>query len=178
VSLLNWLLSRIEKKERPVSQNKQYAAEILSIIVQLSPQILQKALSLPQKNLLDIILTQLSPYRKRDPSKDADEEQEFLENLFDTLCTCVQNRVGKIQFLDLEGVELCLLFLKGDGKIAKSRALKVFDFAVGGVGGDIVSQTLIENGGLKVLFGLFMKKVFSLIFIRIDNSRIMMLRNI
>lgn len=66
---------------------------------------------------------------------------------------------GKSQFLDLEGVELCLLFLKGDGKIAKNRALKVLDFAVGGVGGNEIAQSLVEKGGLKVLFGIFMKKV-------------------
>lgn len=158
VSLISWLLSRIEKKERPISQNKQYAAEILSIILQLSRQRLQKTLSL-DLNALDILLTQLSPYRKRNPSKNSDEEQEFLENLFDSLCTCVQIPEGKTQFLTLEGVELCLLFLKGDGKIAKSRALKVLDFAVGGVGGDTVVETLVNKGGLKTLFGIFMRKV-------------------
>jgi len=157
-SLLTWLLSRISKKERPVSQNKQYAAEILSIILQLSRQQLRLTLSLP-KNLLDILLTQLSPYRKRDPPKNSDEEEEFLENLFDSLCTSIQIPEGKAQFLQLEGVELCLLFLKGDGKVAKARALKVLDFAVGGVGGDTVSQSLIDNGGLKALFGIFMRKV-------------------
>jgi beta-catenin-like protein 1 len=66
-------------------------------------------------------------------------------------------------FIDLEGVELCLLFLKGDGKVAKSRALKVLDFAVGGIGGDAVAEKLIEGGGLKVLFGMFMKKVLLLL---------------
>jgi beta-catenin-like protein 1 len=160
VSLLKWLLSRIENKERPISQNKQYAAEILSIILQLSRQQLQKALSL-EINALDILLTQLAPYRKRDPAKNSDEEQEFLENLFDSLCTCVQIPEGKTQFLSLEGVDLCLLFLKGDGKIAKSRALKALDFAVGGVGGDAVAEALVENSGLKTLFGIFMRKVSS-----------------
>ena len=52
-----------------------------------------------------------------------------------------------------------MLFLKGDGKVAKSRGLKVLDFAVGGVGGDEVAESLIEVSGLKVLFGMFMRKV-------------------
>lgn len=161
ISLIIWLLSRISKKERQISQNKQYAAEILSIILQLSRPQLRKTLSLPNQNLLDTLLTQLSPYRKRDPPKTADEEQEYLENLFDTLYTCVQIPLGKEQFIELEGVELCLLFLKGDGKIAKARSLKVLDFAVGGVGGDIVGKTLVEKGGLKTLFGIYMKKVIN-----------------
>lgn len=29
-----WLLARIQKKERPVSQNQQYSAEILAILLQ------------------------------------------------------------------------------------------------------------------------------------------------
>jgi beta-catenin-like protein 1 len=177
-SLISWLLSRIEKKERQVSQNKQYAAEILSIVLQLSRQQLRKTLSLPNQNLLEIILTQLSPYRKRDPAKNADEEEEFLENLFDSLCTCVQISRGKTQFIDLEGVDLCLLFLKGDGKVAKSRALKVLDFAVGGLGGDVVSQTLIEKGGLKSLFGIYMKKVVISIFSCVDDRWITRQRSI
>jgi beta-catenin-like protein 1 len=158
VSLINWLLSRIEKKERPVSQNKQYAAEILSIILQLSKSQLRTTLALKQ-NILDILLTQLSPYRKRDPAKNDDNEEEFVENAFDALCTCVQTPEGKSMFLDLEGVELCLLFLNGDGKVARNRGLKVLDFAVGGIGGDTIAEKLIEGGGLKILFGMFMKKV-------------------
>jgi len=62
-------------------------------------------------------------------------------------------------FLELEGVELCLLFLKGEGKVARSRGLKVLDFAVGGVGGGAIAEKLVDAGGLKVLFGMFMKKV-------------------
>jgi beta-catenin-like protein 1 len=132
---------------------------MLSVILQLSRQQLRKTLSLPDLNVLDILLTQLSPYRKRDPAKNSDEEQEFVENLFDALCTCVQVPSAKVNFVDLEGVELLLRFLQGDGKIAKARSLKVLDFAVGGVGADGVAETLIEQGGLKVFFKIFMKKV-------------------
>jgi beta-catenin-like protein 1 len=161
ISLTKWLLTRISRKERSISQNKQYAAEILSIILQLSRHQLRSTLSLPlNPNILDILLTQLSPYRKRDPTKHNDDEEEFVENVFDALCTCVQSPLGKTMFLDPEGVELCLLFLKGEGKVAKSRGLKVLDFAVGGVGGDTIAEKLIDAGGLKILFGMFMKKVF------------------
>jgi beta-catenin-like protein 1 len=157
-SLLTWLVNRINQKDRPSSQNKQYAAEILSIILQLSREQVNKTLQLPQ-HVLDIVLTQLSPYRKRDPEKNSDEEQEFVENLFDIMCTCVQHPSGKALFLELEGVELCLLFLKGNGKVAKARALKVVDFAINGIGGNAIAESLIENGGIKVLFGIFMRKV-------------------
>lgn len=159
LSLTKWLLARISIKERRVSQNKQYAAEILSILIQLSNDQLRSTLALKEHNLIDSLLTQLSPYRKKDPVKNSDEEEEFVENLFDALCTCVQTPQGKAQFLDLEGVELCLLFLKGDGKVARSRGLKVLDFAAGGLSGDMIAEKLIDEGGLKILFGMFMKKV-------------------
>ena len=86
-----------------------------------------------------------------------------MENVFDALCTCVQVPSGKSMFLELEGVELCLLFLRGEGKVARSRGLKVLDFAVGGVGGDAIAEKLIDAGGLKILFGMFMRKVISLL---------------
>jgi hypothetical protein len=43
--------------------------------------------------------------------------------------------------------------------VARSRGLKVLDFAVGGLSGDSIAEKLIEGGGLKIVFGMF-KKVF------------------
>jgi beta-catenin-like protein 1 len=151
---LTWSLTRLQKKERPVTQNKQYTAEILSIILHLSPPQLQTLLT---HDPVDIFLTQLSPYRKRDPPRGADDEAEFLENVFDCLCSTVQTPGGKAQFVAAEGVELVLLFAKGDGKVARARGMKVLDFAVGGTAGEGVCRKLVEAGGLKVLFGIFMR---------------------
>jgi len=36
-TVLKWLLGRIQKRESPVSQNKQYAAEVMAILIQSSP---------------------------------------------------------------------------------------------------------------------------------------------
>jgi len=64
---------------------------------------------------------------------------------------------GKRRFVALEGVELAVLCLRGEGKVVKARALKVLDFAVGGIGGQLVATKLVEAGGLKILFQMFMR---------------------
>ncbi|KAL6714085.1 hypothetical protein ACLMJK_008579 [Lecanora helva] len=151
--LLPWLLSRIQKSEQPVTQNKQYSAEILAILLQSSPANRTQVFSLDG---VDIFLQLLSPYRKRDPDKGT-EEEEFVENLFDCLTCCVDDGEGKAKLLDAEGIELCLIMLR-EGKMSKPRALRLLDHALGGPDGGGCCERLVEAAGLKTTFGLFMKK--------------------
>ncbi|KAF2246747.1 DUF1716-domain-containing protein [Trematosphaeria pertusa] len=123
---LTWLLNRIQKQEKPTSQNKQYASEILSILTQSSRPNRNR---LTEANGVEIFLTQLAPYRRSDPEKES-EEEEYMENLFNCLTSLVDEPEGKVKFLEAEGVELCLLMVR-DGKTSKSRALKVLDHACG-----------------------------------------------
>jgi beta-catenin-like protein 1 len=125
-TLLKWLLERIQKPEKPTSQNKQYASEILSILTQSSRT---NRVRVAEANGVETCLTNLAPYRRDDPEKDSDEE-EFMENMFNCLSSIVEEPAGKAQFLEAEGVELCLLLVR-DGKTSKSRALKVLDHACG-----------------------------------------------
>ncbi|RMZ67303.1 DUF1716 domain [Pyrenophora seminiperda CCB06] len=125
-ALLKWLLDRIQKAENPTSRNKQYASEILSILTQSSRP---NRNHIAEANGIEIFLTNLAPYRRDDPEKDSNEE-EYMENLFNCLSSVTEEPVGKTKFLEAEGVELCLLFVR-DGKTSKSRALKVLDHACG-----------------------------------------------
>lgn len=152
--MLPWLLSRIQQKESPVSQNKQYSAEILAILLQSSSKNRDKFVSLEG---VEILLQLLSQYRKRDPEKGSDEE-EYVENLFDCLVCVVEEDSGKNKFLDGEGVELAQIMLK-EGKFSKQRALRVLDHALGGLGGAPACERLVEVAGLRTVFGMFMKKV-------------------
>ena len=151
--LLIWLLSRVQKVEQPVSQNKQYSAEILAILLQSSSQNRTQILSLDG---IDIFLQLLSPYRKRDPAKGT-EEEEFVENIFDCLTCCVDDGEGKAKLLEAEGIELCLIMLR-EGKMSKSRALRLLDHALGGPEGRACCEKLVEAAGLKTTFSLLMKK--------------------
>lgn len=150
---MTWILSRIQQKEATVSQNKQYAAEILAILLQSSPKNRQKFIELDG---IDILLQLLSAYRRRDPTKDSDEE-EYVENLFDALICLVEEDSGKEKFVEAEGIELALIMLR-EGKFSKPRALRVLDHALGGAGGAPACERLVEAAGLKTVFGMFSKK--------------------
>lgn len=124
--LLDWLLSRIQKDEKPTTQNKQYASEILSILTQASRPNRKR---IAEANGIETFLTQLAPYRRNDPEKESSEE-EYMENLFNCLTSLVDEPEGKVKFVEAEGVELCLLMVR-DGKTSKIRSLKVLDHASG-----------------------------------------------
>jgi beta-catenin-like protein 1 len=173
-ALLTWLLERIQKSEKPTSQNKQYASEILSILTQSSRP---NRTRIAEANGVEVFLTNVAPYRRDDPEKDSDEE-EYMENLFNCLTSIVEEPIGKTAFLEAEGTELCLLLVR-DGKTSKSRALKVLDHACGyaeptpspTANGESTTETppdsipphisvcekFIEARGLKPLFSTFMK---------------------
>lgn len=140
-----------------MTQNKQYSAEILAILLQSSSKNREKFIGLDG---IDLILQLLSQYRKRDPEKDSDEE-EYVENLFDCLICLVDEDSGKEKFIEAEGIELAQIMLK-EGKFSKPRALRVLDHAFGGVGGGPACERLVEAAGLRTIFGMFMKKVSNL----------------
>lgn len=151
--LVKWLLQRIQRKERPITQNKQYAAEILAILVQSSPA---NRRGLAARDAVDVMLQLVASYRKLDPEKG--QEEEYMENLFEALTSIVDEPEGKTKFVEAEGVELCLIMLK-EGKRSKAAALRLLDHAVGGAsGGAGVCQKLVDAGGLKTVFTMFMKK--------------------
>lgn len=150
---LPWLLSRIRKSEPTVSQNKQYAAEILAIYLQSSSENCTEIISLDG---IDTILQLLSPYRKRDPTKGT-EEEEYMANLFDCMICLVGPVGGKAKFIEAEGIELCLIMLR-EGRMSKPGALRLLNHALGGPEGASCCEKLVEAAGLKPTFGLFMKK--------------------
>lgn len=106
---------------------------------------------------------------------DADET-EFMENVFDCLCSALGEPEIKQQFLDSEGVDLMVLIMKyavvgpaqlhfcvdsihRDKMQARSRAIKVLDYATSGPKGTAACETFVDALGLKTLFSSFMGKV-------------------
>ncbi|KAK5694767.1 hypothetical protein LTR97_009357 [Elasticomyces elasticus] len=153
--VLTWLCKRLEKTEKITTQNKQYAAEVLQVLLQSSP-LLRRRLAV-EIDGVDLLCQLLAMYRKRDPKKDSTEE-EYAENVFDALTCTVDEPSGKIKFVEAEGAELALLMLK-EGSFSKSRALRLLDHACGGAAGQAVCEKLVEAAGLKTVFGMFGKKV-------------------
>lgn len=168
----DWLLARVQtsspdkqqqnQQEQSVTQNRQYSAEIVAILVQSSTLNRNRLIA---SNAVDICLQLLAVYRRHDPERDSDEE-EYMENLFDCLTCLVEEASGKDKFLEAEGVELMQIMLRG-GKISKKRALRVLNHTLSGDGAGSCCERFVEVALLRTVFSTFMKKVrlrFSFLF--------------
>ena len=150
---ISWLINRTQAKDAKVSQNKQYSAELLAILLQSSAEVRLRFLSLDG---VDVCLQILSSYRKKDPVKGT-EEEEWMENIFDCLTCCMDDLEGKEKLLEAEGIELCLIILR-EGKASKPPALRLLDHALGGAAGLQSCEKLVEAAGLKSTFQLYAKR--------------------
>ncbi|WYZ41948.1 hypothetical protein EsH8_V_000843 [Colletotrichum jinshuiense] len=151
-TLIKWLLKRAQRKESPVSQNKQYSTELLDIIANASSSTRRR---LAELDAVDVLLQLVSAYRKRDPEKGG-EEEEYMENLFNALVCIVDEPEGKIKFLEAEGIELCLIMLR-EGKMSKQPAMRLLVHSVNDDMSGELCRKVVDAGGLKVLFSLFKK---------------------
>ncbi|KAJ7904564.1 armadillo-type protein [Mycena olivaceomarginata] len=146
--ILPWLLTRIQSKTH--DENRGYAAELLSILLQNNRPNRQE---LGKKDGVETFLKVLSQYRRRDPV-DADET-EFMENVFDSLCSALSEESIKAMFLAAEGPDLMVLIMK-EKLQARSRAIKTLDYAMSGSSGTAACEAFVEALGLKTLFSAFM----------------------
>ncbi|KAE8227347.1 hypothetical protein CF319_g166 [Tilletia indica] len=160
--LLPWLVRRITSKSRPGKgglgpawdQNRYYAAELLAMLVQGADGE-ENRKRIGDAGAIDELLGVISLFRKRDPV--GGEETEFMENLFDALCSSLSVDANKQRFLEGEGVELMVIIMR-EKRIARLRAIKTLDFALSGPGGSKCCETFVEALGLKPLFSAFMGK--------------------
>ncbi|TFK23271.1 DUF1716-domain-containing protein [Coprinopsis marcescibilis] len=148
--IMTWLLNRMQAKDH--DENRGYSVELLSILLQNSPP---NRLAFGEGDGVEIVLNILSQYRRRDPA-DADEA-EFMENLFDTLCSALVEPSIKQSFLSAEGPDLMILMMK-EKRQSKSRAIKTLDYAMSGPQGSPVSVAFVDALGLKTLFSAFLGK--------------------
>src|SRR5690606_33247829 len=95
--LLRWLLARAARTESTVSQNKQYAAEVLAIVAQSSANARRKLAAL---DAADILLQLAAPYRRRDPDGGGGDEEEYVANVFETLTCLADEPVGKAKLVE------------------------------------------------------------------------------
>ncbi|EGO01916.1 hypothetical protein SERLA73DRAFT_166428 [Serpula lacrymans var. lacrymans S7.3] len=148
--IMQWLLNRIQSKNH--DENRGYAAELLSILLQDN---VSNRMELGKNDGVESILKVLSQFRRRDPA-DADET-EFMENVFDALCSALSEREIKSLFLASEGVDLMVLMMK-ENRQSKSRTVKTLDYAMSGTSGTDICENFVEALGLKTLFSAFMGK--------------------
>ncbi|KAF1323140.1 Beta-catenin-like protein, partial [Globisporangium splendens] len=160
--ILPFLMQQVRAK-RPFGQNKLYASEILSILLQSGPQpreIFMKQVdrdskkTVKQVDLMDELLQAIALYRKRNPA--TDEEEEFVENLVNSLCSVLLAPAAQTHFRHLEGLELVLRCMKDRTQFVFRGALRILDHAI--MGNARNCERLVEVGGLKIVFSVFMGK--------------------
>lgn len=144
-----WLLKRLKK--RSFDTNKLYASEILAIMLQNHEENRQL---IGESNGVDSLLQALAVYKGHNPNNQ--EEIEYMENLFNCLCSALLFGPNKELFLKGEGLQLMILMLR-EKKMSRVSALKVLAYAMTGEeGGDNCSK-FVEILGLRSVFPLFMK---------------------
>lgn len=148
--LLQWLLRRLRVK-LPFDGNKLYASEILSILLQDTPDNRQM---LGDLEGIDVILQQLAFYKRHDPT--SNEEHEMMENLFNCLCSSLMYAPNRERFLRGEGLQLMNLMLR-EKKLSRNGSLKVLDHAMSGPDGKENCNKFVDILGLRTIFPLFMK---------------------
>ncbi|PON60745.1 Coatomer beta subunit [Parasponia andersonii] len=144
--LLKWLLGKI--KVREFDSNKQYASEILAILLQNSSENQKK---LGQMNGVDVLLQAVAMYKSKDPKNP--DEAEMLENLFDCLCCLLMPLENKERFVKAEGVELMIIIMK-QKKSAYGSAIRALDFAMTKY--PPACERFVDVLGLKTAFAAFM----------------------
>nr|GMC91396.1 beta-catenin-like protein 1 [Ipomoea batatas]GMC96877.1 beta-catenin-like protein 1 [Ipomoea batatas] len=147
--IMKWLLGRLKVKE--FDSNKQYASEILAILLQNSSAN-QKRLG--QMNGVDAILQAVAAYKSKDP-KTSDEE-ELVENLFDSLCCLLMPLENKERFVKSEGVELMIIIMN-QKKLCYGSAIRALDFAMTNY--PPACERFVDVMGLKTAFPAFMDSI-------------------
>ncbi|THF97165.1 hypothetical protein TEA_003295 [Camellia sinensis var. sinensis] len=151
--LMRWLLSKI--KIREFDGNKQYASEILAILLQNSTAN-QKRLG--QINGVDVVLQAVAMYKSRDPK--TQDEEEMVENLFDCLCCLLMPLENKERFVKAEGVELMIIVMNSK-KSCYGSAIRALDFAMTNY--PPACERFVDVMGLKTAFPAFMVRRIPLI---------------
>ena len=147
---IKYLQKKLSQEE--FDSNQGYSVELLAILLQNS-EINRKVIV--EAEILDLLLQVAARYRKTDPS--SGDETEYFENIFDCLCCIVQSPDLKPKFLDSQGIELMVIFLKSS-KLARLRALKVIDHIFNGSNTQDACSRFVDLGGLRFIFGIFMAK--------------------
>uniref|UniRef100_A0A182STN5 Beta-catenin-like protein 1 n=1 Tax=Anopheles maculatus TaxID=74869 RepID=A0A182STN5_9DIPT len=148
--LLQWIMKRLRAK-LPFDGNKLYCSEILSILVQDTNE---NRITLGNIDGIDVLLQQLAAYKRHDPN--SAEEQEFMENLFNSLCSALMAKENREKFLKGEGLQLMNLMLR-EKKLSRNGSLKVLDHAMAGPDGRDNCNKFVDILGLRTIFPLFMK---------------------
>jgi beta-catenin-like protein 1 len=148
--LIPWLIKRLlEKPKAARDDNRQYASEILSIMVQESTA---NQCRCAMDGGIDSILKAISYFRKADPTTENDKEAQ--QNIFTALRALLLVPANCVLFVKSEGIELMLMLVRRTPSIFAIPALKVIAFAA--ASGEVCCNSIVDASGLSILFPIFL----------------------
>ncbi|CAM9463938.1 unnamed protein product [Chrysoparadoxa australica] len=147
---LKLLLKRV--KIKAFDDNKLYASEVLSILVNMDTGI-QKMLGDVGGGVdgVDMLLRAAAVYRRAKPT--LPEEEECVENIFDSLAAALLVPENQTRFREGEGLELMIRCLR-EKSYAAGCAIKVLNYALTDAAANC--ERFVTAGGLKAIFPVFM----------------------
>uniref|UniRef100_A0A2K6R8Q5 Beta-catenin-like protein 1 n=1 Tax=Rhinopithecus roxellana TaxID=61622 RepID=A0A2K6R8Q5_RHIRO len=151
VALLVQNLERLDESVKEEADGVHNTLAIVENMAEFRPEMCTEG---AQQGLLQWLLKRLKVFKRHNPS--TAEEQEMMENLFDSLCSCLMLSSNRERFLKGEGLQLMNLMLR-EKKISRSSALKVLDHAMIGPEGTDNCHKFVDILGLRTIFPLFMK---------------------
>lgn len=144
---ISWLVAKYF--ERGTSECKYYAAEITAMLL-LQPENVDAFI---EADGIESTVTVLAAYTNANPEGDA--ETEYMENLFDILCT-IHSAEGKRRFVEAEGFAITLKSIHSL-KLARLNAIKLLSFIL--LDSPEAVQAFVDcSGSLGVLFAVFVQK--------------------
>jgi beta-catenin-like protein 1 len=138
----------LEKPKAVRDDNRQYASEILSIMVQ---ECTSNQCICAGSGGVESILKAISYFRKADPVTENDKEAQ--QNLFITLRALLLVPSNCELFVKSEGIELMLMLIRRTPSMSAIPALKAIAFAA--ASGEVCCNSIVDASGLSVLFPIF-----------------------
>ncbi|CAK9077284.1 Beta-catenin-like protein 1 (Nuclear-associated protein) (NAP) [Durusdinium trenchii] len=143
-NFLPWLIKRL--RAQGMDYNKVYSSEILGIMLQNSERAREEMVKLEG---VDKLLRGIAAYRKRDPADS--EEAEYVQNMFDCICSLMLLKANQIAFGNLQGLELMIRMMR-EKVFAATLALKLVDHSLRHCPENC--QIFVEKLGLKASLSL------------------------
>jgi len=150
--LMKWLLLYVTSKdEKELNNAKLCACEILSIIIEHSKDAKE---TLGQSKFFLEIFEEVH----RRCTGEYESNEEYINDLFNIICSCLLSEEGKETFRKYGGIKLMLELMKCGLKTRRC-ALKVLDFALSNMPASC--KEFVNVLGLSFLFPIFMKKGYT-----------------
>nr|KAG5712178.1 hypothetical protein BaRGS_014528 [Batillaria attramentaria] len=121
------LVQNLERLDETVKEEADGVSNTLAIIENITEFRPETSSEAAQQGLLQWLLKRIKTYKRHDPS--GKEELEYMENLFNCMCSALMFSNNRARFLRGEGLQLMNLMLR-EKKLSRNCAIKVLNHSM------------------------------------------------